>query len=29
VPVKIGLSNGNVTEIISGLKEGQQVVLQQ
>jgi HlyD family secretion protein len=29
VPVKIGLSNGNVTEIVSGLKEGQQVVLQQ
>jgi HlyD family secretion protein len=29
VPVKIGLSNGSVTEIISGLKEGQQVVLQQ
>jgi HlyD family secretion protein len=29
VPVKIGLSNGSVTEIVSGLKEGQQVVLQQ
>jgi HlyD family secretion protein len=29
IPVKIGLSNGSVTEIISGLKEGQQVVLQQ
>jgi HlyD family secretion protein len=29
VPVKVGLSNGSVTEIISGLKEGQQVVLQQ
>ena len=29
VPVKIGLSNGSVTEVISGLKEGQQVVLQQ
>jgi HlyD family secretion protein len=29
VPIKIGLSNGNVTEVISGLKEGQQVVLQQ
>jgi HlyD family secretion protein len=29
VPVKVGLSNGSVTEIVSGLKEGQQVVLQQ
>jgi RND family efflux transporter, MFP subunit len=29
VPVKVGLSNGSVTEIISGIKEGQQVVLQQ
>jgi HlyD family secretion protein len=29
IPVKVGLSNGSVTEIISGLKEGQQVVLQQ
>jgi HlyD family secretion protein len=29
VPVKVGLSNGSVTEILSGLKEGQQVVLQQ
>jgi HlyD family secretion protein len=29
VPVKVGLSNGSVTEVISGLKEGQQVVLQQ
>jgi HlyD family secretion protein len=29
VQVKIGLSNGNLTEIVSGLKEGQQVVLQQ
>ena len=29
VPVKIGLSNGSVTEVMSGLKEGQQVVLQQ
>jgi len=29
VPVKIGLSNGSVTEIVSGLKEGQQVVLEQ
>lgn len=28
-PVKIGLSNGSVTELISGLKEGDQVVLQQ
>jgi HlyD family secretion protein len=29
VPVKVGLSNGSVTEILSGLTEGQQVVLQQ
>jgi HlyD family secretion protein len=29
VSVKVGLSNGNVTEIVSGLKEGDQVVLQQ
>ncbi len=29
VPVKVGLSNGSATEIISGLKEGDQVVLQQ
>lgn len=29
IPVKVGLSNGAVTEIVSGLKEGQQVVLQQ
>jgi HlyD family secretion protein len=29
VPVKVGLSNGSVTEIVSGLKEGEQVVLQQ
>ncbi len=29
VPVKVGLSNGSVTEIVSGLNEGQQVVLQQ
>ena len=27
--VKVGLSNGSVTEILSGLKEGDQVVLQQ
>jgi HlyD family secretion protein len=27
--VKVGLSNGSVTEIVSGLKEGEQVVLQQ
>jgi len=29
VPVMVGLSNGSVTEIASGLKEGDQVVLQQ
>jgi len=29
VPVKVGLSNGSLTEILSGLKEGDQVVLQQ
>jgi HlyD family secretion protein len=29
MPVKVGLSNGSVTEILSGLKEGDQVVLQQ
>ena len=29
VPVTVGLSNGSVTEIVSGLKEGEQVVLQQ
>jgi HlyD family secretion protein len=29
VPVTVGLSNGSVTEILSGLKEGDQVVLQQ
>ncbi len=29
VPIKVGLSNGSVTEIASGLKEGDQVVLQQ
>jgi len=29
VGVKVGLSNGSVTEIVSGLKEGDQVVLQQ
>lgn len=29
VPVKVGLSNGSVTEIATGLKEGDQVVLQQ
>jgi HlyD family secretion protein len=28
LPVKVGLSNGSVTEIASGLKEGDQVVLQ-
>ena len=29
VPVKVGLSNGSVTEIANGLNEGDQVVLQQ
>jgi len=29
VPIKVGLSNGSVTEVASGLKEGDQVVLQQ
>jgi HlyD family secretion protein len=29
VPVTVGLSNGSVTEVISGLKEGDQVILQQ
>ncbi len=29
VPIKVGLSNGAATEIVSGLKEGDQVVLQQ
>ncbi len=29
VPVTVGLSNGSVTELLSGLKEGDQVVLQQ
>ncbi|MDE3201003.1 MAG: efflux RND transporter periplasmic adaptor subunit [Acidobacteriota bacterium] len=29
IPVQVGLSNGSVTEIVSGLKEGQDVVLQQ
>jgi HlyD family secretion protein len=28
VPVKVGLSNGSVTELLSGLREGDQVVLQ-
>ena len=29
LPVKVGLSNGSVTELLSGLKEGDAVVLQQ
>jgi len=29
ISVKVGLSNGSLTEILSGLKEGDQVVLQQ
>jgi HlyD family secretion protein len=29
VSVKVGLSNGSVTEIVSGIKEGDQVILQQ
>lgn len=29
IPVKVGLSNGSVTEIVSGLKEGDPVVLQE
>jgi HlyD family secretion protein len=29
VPVTVGLSNGSVTELLGGLKEGDQVVLQQ
>lgn len=29
IPVKVGLSNGSVTEIVSGLNQGQDVVLQQ
>lgn len=29
IPVKVGLSNGSVTEIASGIKENDQVVLQQ
>ena len=29
IPVKVGLSNGSVTEVLNGLKEGDQVVLQQ
>jgi HlyD family secretion protein len=29
VPVKVGLSDGSKTEIVSGLKEGETVVLQQ
>ena len=29
IPVKVGLSNGSATEILSGLREGDQVILQQ
>lgn len=29
IPVKVGLSNGSMTEILSGLKQGDEVVLQQ
>jgi HlyD family secretion protein len=29
VPITVGLSNGSLTEVLSGLKEGDQVVLQQ
>jgi HlyD family secretion protein len=29
IPIKVGLSNGSVTEVVSGLKENDQVVLQQ
>jgi len=29
VPVKVGISNGSVTEVLGGLREGDQVVLQQ
>jgi HlyD family secretion protein len=29
VSIKVGLSNGSITEVLSGLKEGDQVVLQQ
>jgi HlyD family secretion protein len=29
IPIKVGLSNGSVTEVLSGLKENDQVVLQQ
>jgi len=28
IPIKVGLSNGTITEVVSGLKEGDQVVLQ-
>ena len=28
IPVTVGISNGSKTELLSGLKEGQQVVLQ-
>jgi HlyD family secretion protein len=29
VPVKVGLSDGSKTEILSGIREGDQVILQQ
>lgn len=29
IPIKVGLSNGSVTEVLGGLKEGDQVILQQ
>ena len=29
IPIKAGLSNGSITEVLAGLKEGDQVILQQ